>query len=67
MYKRGRFEQATRKMVEGIINESRTCRVTLLLGSRRERFNSAVAVKGYIETKNEMLWNKKSRLGDEMP
>ncbi len=49
-----------REIVEGIINAARRGTVTLLFGSKEERFNNAVALKEYIEAKMAALDRKKA-------
>jgi len=43
--------RGNREMVEGIINAARKGTVTLLFGSKEERFNNAVALKEYIDAR----------------
>ncbi len=47
--------QGNREMVEGISNVARKGTVTLLFGSKEERFNNAVALKEYIDAKMNAL------------
>jgi uncharacterized protein YeaO (DUF488 family) len=43
--------RGNREIVEGIINAARKGTVTLLFGSKEERFNNAVALKEYIDAR----------------
>ncbi len=49
-----------REMVEGVINAARKGTVTLLFGSKEERFNNAVALKEYIEARIDASERKKA-------
>ncbi|HUI66916.1 MAG TPA: DUF488 domain-containing protein [Nitrospirota bacterium] len=49
-----------RDMVEGIINTARKGTVTLLFGSKEERFNNAVALKEYIDSRMNASERKKA-------
>src|SRR5512135_1018931 len=48
-----------REMVEGLINVARKDTVTLLFGSKEERFNNAVALKEYIDARMDASERKK--------
>jgi uncharacterized protein YeaO (DUF488 family) len=47
-------------VVDGIIGAARKGAVTLLFGSKEERFNNAVALKEYIDTKMNASARKKA-------
>ncbi len=47
-------------LVEGIISASRKGTVTLLFGSKEERFNNAVALQEYIESRVKTSERKKA-------
>lgn len=49
-----------RDMVEGIISTARKGTVTLLFGSKEERFNNAVALKEYIDSRMNASERKKA-------
>jgi uncharacterized protein YeaO (DUF488 family) len=49
-----------REMVEGIINVARKATVTLLFGSKEERYNNAVALKEYIDARMDASERKKA-------
>ena len=49
-----------RDMVEGIINTARKGTVTLLFGSKEERFNNAVALKEFIDSRMNASERKKA-------
>lgn len=49
-----------RDMVKGIINTARKGTVTLLFGSKEERFNNAVALKEYIDSRMNASERKKA-------
>ena len=46
--------------IEGIISVARKGTVTLLYGSKEERFNNAVALKEYIDSKRNVSERKKA-------
>ncbi len=48
------------ELIEGIINMARIGTVTLLFGSKEERFNNAVALKEYIEKRMDASERKKA-------
>lgn len=43
--------QENQNVVDGIISDARNGTVTLLSGSKEERFNNAVALKEYIDSR----------------
>ncbi len=49
-----------RELLEGITSAARKGTVTLLFGSKEERFNNAVALKKFIETKMDASERKKA-------
>ncbi len=49
-----------RDMVEGIISTARKGTVTLLFGSKEERFNNATALKEYIDSRMNVSERKKA-------
>ena len=49
-----------RDMVEGIISTARKGTVTLLFGSKEERFNNAVALKEYVDSRMNASERKKA-------
>ncbi len=46
--------------VEGIVSAARRSTVTLLYSSREERYNNAVALKGYLEARLSAAGKKKA-------
>lgn len=52
--------QGRQDLVDGIISSARKGAVTLLFGSKEERFNNAVALKEYIESKMNASARKKA-------
>jgi uncharacterized protein YeaO (DUF488 family) len=49
-----------RELIDGIIDMARKSRVTLLFGSKEERFNNAVALKEYLEKRMDASERKKA-------
>jgi uncharacterized protein YeaO (DUF488 family) len=49
-----------REFIEGIIDMARKGRVTLLFGSKEERFNNAVALKEYLKKRMDASERKKA-------
>ena len=52
--------QGRQDMVDGIISSARKGTVTLLFGSKEERFNNAAALKEYIEKRANAAERKKA-------
>ena len=52
--------QRRQDLVEGIVSASRKGTVTLLFGSREERFNNAVALKEFVEARMSASERKKA-------
>ena len=48
------------ELVDGIIGAARKGRVTLLFGSKEERFNNAVALREYIDSRMHAAERKKA-------
>ena len=61
-FKRRFFSELQRRqdLVEGIVSASRKGTVTLLFGSREERFNNAVALKEFVEARMSASERKKA-------
>jgi uncharacterized protein YeaO (DUF488 family) len=61
-FKRRFFSELHRRqdLVEGIVNASRKGTVTLLFGSKEERFNNAVALKEFVEARMNASERKKT-------
>jgi uncharacterized protein YeaO (DUF488 family) len=61
-FKRRFFSELHRRqdLVEGIVNASRKGTVTLLFGSKEERFNNAVAFKEFVEARMNASERKKT-------
>ena len=61
-FKRRFFSELRRRqdLVEGIVSASRKGTVTLLFGSREERFNNAVALKDFVEARMSASERKKA-------
>ena len=61
-FKRRFFSELRRRqdLVEGIVSASRKGTVTLLFGSREERFNNAVALKEFVEARMSASERKKA-------
>jgi uncharacterized protein YeaO (DUF488 family) len=61
-FKRRFFSELHRRqdLVEGIVNASRKGTVTLLFGSKEERFNNAVAIKEFVEARMNASERKKT-------
>ncbi len=49
-----------RQLIDGIISTAKKGTVTLLFGSKEERFNNAVALKEYIEKRMDASERKKA-------
>ena len=61
-FKRRFFSELHRRqdLVESIVNASRKGTVTLLFGSKEERFNNAVALKEFVEARMNASERKKT-------
>jgi uncharacterized protein YeaO (DUF488 family) len=61
VFKRRYFKEIQTKLeMEEIVNLARQGSVTLLFGSKEERFNNAVALKEYIDTRMNVSERKKA-------